>query len=157
MDNYKISTQLNAALNATETELNNSPELRTGFEPQSRKWELIVRYTGDLFSLAEKFPTIEITQLLFNYAVIKIAESEIDAFSASDEIIFIEKPKRLFFEVNSGKRASCINPVQSSAISLSGHDTIVAVIDSGIDYMHPDFIDENGKTRILLLWDQSLG
>ena len=157
MDNYKISTQLNAALNATETELNNSPELRTGFEPQSRKWELIVRYTGDLFSLTEKFPTIEITQLLFNYAVIKIAESEIDAFSASDEIIFIEKPKRLFFEVNSGKRTSCINPVQSSAISLSGHDTIVAVIDSGIDYMHPDFIDENGKTRILLLWDQSLG
>ena len=157
MDNNKISTQLNAALNATESELNNSPELRTGFEPQTRKWELIVRYTGDLFSLTEKFPTIEITQLLFNYAVIKIAESEIDAFSASDEIIFIEKPKRLFFEVNSGKRASCINPVQSSAINLSGHDTIVAVIDSGIDYMHPDFIDENGKTRILLLWDQSLG
>ena len=32
---------------------------------------------------------------------------------------------------------------------------LVAVIDSGVDYMHPDFRDENGNSRILYLWDQS--
>ena len=34
---------------------------------------------------------------------------------------------------------------------------LVAVIDSGIDYAHPDFRNEDGTTRIRELWDQSQG
>ncbi len=37
--------------------------------------------------------------------------------------------------------------------NLSGEGTIIAIIDRGIDYYHTDFIDENGKTRILYLYD----
>ena len=33
---------------------------------------------------------------------------------------------------------------------------IVAVIDSGIDYTHPDFRNADGTTRILNLWDQTI-
>lgn len=40
---------------------------------------------------------------------------------------------------------------------MNGQGTIIAVIDSGIDYAHPDFRNEDGTTRILLLWDQTLG
>jgi hypothetical protein len=36
---------------------------------------------------------------------------------------------------------------------LSGDGVILAIIDRGIDYSHPDFIDENGKTRLLYLYD----
>ncbi len=32
----------------------------------------------------------------------------------------------------------------------------MAVIDSGIDYYHDDFRKENGDTRIVMLWDQTL-
>ena len=32
----------------------------------------------------------------------------------------------------------------------------MAVIDSGIDYTHPDFCKEDGTTRIAALWDQTL-
>jgi subtilisin family serine protease len=34
---------------------------------------------------------------------------------------------------------------------------IVAVLDSGIDYFHEDFRNADGTTRIIALWDQSLG
>ena len=36
----------------------------------------------------------------------------------------------------------------------SGAGTIVAAIDWGLDFAHPDFCDEAGRTRLLALWDQ---
>ena len=38
--------------------------------------------------------------------------------------------------------------------NLDGRGILVAIIDSGIDYLHPDFIDKNGKSKIVSLWDQ---
>ena len=35
----------------------------------------------------------------------------------------------------------------------TGEDIIVGVIDSGIELAHPDFLDDDGKTRVLYLWD----
>lgn len=37
-----------------------------------------------------------------------------------------------------------------------GRGVIVACVDSGIDYAHPDFCRADGTTRILSLWDQSV-
>ena len=39
---------------------------------------------------------------------------------------------------------------------MTGSGTIVAAIDSGIDFSHPDFRYPDGTTRILYLWDQSI-
>lgn len=36
---------------------------------------------------------------------------------------------------------------------LSGQGMIVALIERGIDYTHPDFIDEQGDTRIAYIYD----
>jgi len=42
-----------------------------------------------------------------------------------------------------------------NAYGVSGRGTIVAVLDRGIDYRHPDFIRPDGTTRILHIWDLS--
>ena len=39
--------------------------------------------------------------------------------------------------------------------TLTGKGVIVGFIDAGIDYTHQDFIDENGQSRILYIWDQN--
>lgn len=39
-------------------------------------------------------------------------------------------------------------------INISGKDILIAVIDSGVDYLHRDLIDENNTSKILYLWDQ---
>ena len=40
-------------------------------------------------------------------------------------------------------------------LNLRGKGTVIAVIDSGVDYTHPAFMD-HGRTRIAYLWDQAI-
>lgn len=53
------------------------------------------------------------------------------------------------------KSQSCIFQVTQREPFLTGEGVIVAVLDSGIDYFHPEFLDSNGQTRIMAIWDQT--
>lgn len=53
------------------------------------------------------------------------------------------------------KEQSCIFQVTQREPFLTGTGVIVAVLDSGIDYFLPEFLDEKGQTRILAIWDQT--
>ena len=39
--------------------------------------------------------------------------------------------------------------------SFDGEGVLIGIIDSGIDYNHPDFQDSLGNTKILAIWDQN--
>lgn len=52
--------------------------------------------------------------------------------------------------------ASGITRVQRPPLSLTGRGTIICIADTGIDYTLPVFRDENGNTRILAIWDQTI-
>lgn len=44
----------------------------------------------------------------------------------------------------------------SPALSNQGRGVIIGIIDTGIDYTNPLFRNQDGTTRILSIWDQSL-
>ncbi|NDF60210.1 MAG: hypothetical protein EB100_03940, partial [Crocinitomicaceae bacterium] len=50
-----------------------------------------------------------------------------------------------------------IHSGQGLPSSYTGKNVIVGIIDTGVDYNHKDFKDEQGKSRILYYWNQSLG
>ena len=154
MNDQKLENLLNLALDATDAEREKSLNMNFGYDRQNRIWELIVRYHGDLSGVGER--TKEIILLSGGYAIITAEESEIDWISSQPEVEYIEKPKRLFFSAAQGRSASCINPLQTGAFDLRGQGVLVAVIDSGVDYFHPDFRNEDGTTRIVALWDQTI-
>ncbi len=156
MANQKIEDLLNLALSATEEERQKSENLNIGYDGGSRTWEIIVKYVGDIMSLAPSYPGIDIVPLLGQYAIIRIAENQLEDFSNEELITYIEKSKQLVFSVAQGRIASCINPVQAMPLGLTGAGVLAAVIDSGIDYGHPDFRNEDGTTRIEALWDQTI-
>jgi subtilisin family serine protease len=155
MTDGKLENQLNLALSVPEAERDKTINLNVGYMPETNMWELIVKYSGSLERIRQELQ-ISVVELINEYAIITIPEYLIDRLSDYEEIEFIEKPKRLFYEVNEGRTASCINPLQTDLFNLFGEGVLVAVIDSGIDYSHPDFRNEDGTTRISALWDQTI-
>lgn len=154
MTGQKVENLLNLALDATEEEREKSLQLDVGYNPIERSWELIIKYSGNLDAVREIAE--QTTELMNEYAVIRILESRINELAALPQIEYIEKPKRLFFETANGRRVSCIDAVQDTRFSLFGQGVLVAVIDSGIDYTLEDFRNSDGTTRIRAIWDQSL-
>ncbi len=53
---------------------------------------------------------------------------------------------------NSGEEPEEINP----AAGLFGRGVIVGIVDTGIDYRHPSFMNNDRTTRILSIWDQTV-
>lgn len=39
-------------------------------------------------------------------------------------------------------------------INISGRGIIIGILDSGINYMHPDFINSDNTSKIISIWDQ---
>ncbi|MBE5960086.1 MAG: peptidase S8 [Lachnospiraceae bacterium] len=155
MKSGKADNQLNLALDMPETERAETLDLNVGFDPEEKTWELIVKYNGDLDRVSREVGFLY-SLLLNGYAILEIGDSKVPLLSRYSEIEFIEKPMQLFYEVAEARAVSCILPLQTSQYNLYGEGVIVAVVDSGIDYAHPDFRNEDGTTRILALWDQSI-
>lgn len=156
INDSKLENLLNLAIDATPEEREKSIELSVGYLKEINSWDIIVKFNGSLMHLKEKYPTIQIVELQNEYAIVTIPEPYLDAFAKEVEVEYIEKPKRLFFAVDFGKSISCITPVQSPRYNLFGEGVIIAFLDSGIDFMHPDFRNPNGTTRILAIWDQTI-
>ena len=177
MKNQVLDTQLNLAFDATPEELEKSLELDVGFDDQTRLWEVIVRYAGTVGQnrsteefqpgqnhrstvLLQKemngFEQASVTWLSGGYGVVRGTKEAIDALSQNPFIEYIEKPKRLYFATEQGKLTSCMEPLQTGiGFSLFGRGILIAVLDSGIDYTHPEFRNPDGSTCILAIWDQT--
>ncbi len=154
MNDQKIENQLNLSLDATPEEREKSITLETGYDPEEQTWEVIVKYSGNLSRIASE--AIQVTELLNEYAILVVRESLLTRLAEIPEIEYIEKPKRLYFARTAGKRASCMTPVQRLPLNLTGRGILVAMLDSGVDYRHPEFLNPDGTTRIRALWDQSV-
>ncbi len=154
MENAKLDNTLNLALSVPEEERRLTEDLNIGYDPAENTWELIVRYVGSLERIAQDLD-LRVTPLSGGYAVILIREDQIGRLSDYEEIIFIEKPKSLYFEDEAGNAVSCVQGART-VYELYGEGTLIAVLDSGIDYAHPDFRREDGTTKILCLWDQTI-
>lgn len=154
MYNPKIEVQLNQSLNATMEEREKSLELNVGYSKEDRAWDLIVKFSGDIETL--KPYVMGITELLNGYSVVRIEQSKIDAFANLPQIEYVEKPKRLFFASYQAQSVSCINAVKEKPYALTGKGILTACVDSGIDYRHKDFRKEDGTTRLIGVWDQTV-
>ena len=154
MIDQKRENLLNLALAATEVERRRVPELSAGYNASGKTWEVIVQYQGDLAFLDGQ--GVRVTLLLFSYAILLVPESLMDYVTELPQITYLEKPKPLFFADAFARSVSCISPVQEGISGLYGDGVLLACIDSGVDYAHPDFCASDGTSRIALLWDQTI-
>lgn len=143
------------SLSYTDDAIYDDSELRAGFNETDNTWEVIVKYGGDLSRLASELG-VKVEILTETLAIITLDEGKIPALNGYSEIEYIEMPKSLSYSLNNAVGRSCISIVQSQlSFNLTGKGVIVAIIDSGVDYTHPDFRNPDGTSRIVYIWDQS--
>jgi subtilisin family serine protease len=90
-----------------------------------------------------------------------VLHSKYEQFLKSDFFTSIEQP---YYKGQVMGDQSRINnnvvPVHNGAAPLSqsysGSGVIIGVLDSGLDFNHPDFIRANGNSRVRYLWDQNV-
>ena len=153
MNNPKADAALNLSLSLPESLHEKSTSLSAVLT--GSVWEILVLASQDLSFLAKLYPQIEVSMLLENFALLRLPPSMIPTVSALPQILYIEMPHYISFEILSGKRSSCITQVTLPPLSLTGNGVLVGFVDSGIDLTHPDFQDSNGNSRVLFLWDQT--
>jgi len=95
-----------------------------------------------------------------NYSIV-IPTNEIRAFARSENLLQID------FSLATGHLMSDTMLINNNVVGIhnaspplsqkyDGEGVILGIIDSGIDFNHPDFKDSLGNTRILAIWDQNL-
>lgn len=52
--------------------------------------------------------------------------------------------------------AGILQTANQPVLDLQGQGVILAFADTGIDYRNPAFLDENGQSRIVRIWDQTI-
>lgn len=142
------------ALDTPEAVRLQTDNLNVGFDSGSRSWELIVKYHGSLDGL--EILGVSVEYLINSYAILTVPEQLVEAVSNIEEIEYVEKPKRYYYQDIGPAADSCMTQVTLRDPFLSGAGVLVAVLDSGIDYTRPEFRDGAGNTRILYLWDQTM-
>jgi subtilisin family serine protease len=154
--NQKIENELNLSLELDNAERNKTENLNTGYDAGNNEWELIIKYTGEVREEVEALGG-SIKELLGGYGIVTIPENSIRRLANLNNVLLVEKANRLIYETEYSKLESCITKYQRPPYNLSGEGVIVAIIDSGIDYLHPEFRDSLGFTRISVINNQETG
>lgn len=135
--------------------------LHSGFSPSTDMWKLILFYNGSLEEIKEMI-SFSFIPLLGNFAILFIKEKDIPSFLTFPQVLYVELSRPIYENALTGIDASCfpdyniVTGRNVNATTLTGKGTAIAVLDSGVDYRHPDFRNVDGSTRILAYWDQSL-
>jgi minor extracellular serine protease Vpr len=118
-------------------------------------------YGGDVKGIVEKYNG----KLYSSMGTIYTAEiplSRMAAFAAEKDVVKIESSKDIELHNDRARQLTGVSKVQGwelpEEIPYTGKGVVVGVIDTGIDFLHPDFRrhDDSTKIRIVNIWDQTL-
>lgn len=125
-------------------------------DPESMNF--LVEYRGDIENEVKDIENVEVYIIDGTYAVLSMKNVDYDSvIQMINSLVFIELGGIYTLSSTSPIEASKVENFHNSPyLKLTGKDVIVGIIDTGIDYLNPEFTDSNGKTRILKIWDQSL-
>ena len=108
----KVENMLNLSLEVSGETRERSLSLDTGFDRENQTWEIIVRYFGEGERLREAFPDSPIVFLQAGYLIMEVTREELERLTAMPQVIYVEMPKAMHYQLDNGRRVSCITPLQ---------------------------------------------
>ncbi|SHJ13407.1 Subtilase family protein [Clostridium cavendishii DSM 21758] len=118
----------------------------------------IVDYKGDIVSEVKKIPNARVAIIDKNHAILAVLGDRDEVTDKLFDVIVYVNPNSLYTLCD-------ISPIDASGASifhnsfylpLDGSGVIVGIIDVGIDYLNEEFINEDGTSKIISIWDQNI-
>ncbi len=117
--------------------------------------DYIVEYNGDINSLREYYADNCLNFINTRYAIAyrRKPDDYMEIFSRLAYNLF---PKLYgLMDTSSMETTGVINVQRENILGLTGRNTIIGIVDTGIDISSSLFRTSTGETRILAAWDQS--
>ncbi len=121
--------------------------------------DIILEYDSKVKKLIEENENIKICHIIENnFVIIHVKEYFIDYLYNELGINSLRlEPFLLGLMESTALDESGITTVQNQPyLSLRGNGVIIGIVDTGIDYRNPAFIYEDGSSKILSIWDQTI-
>ena len=120
--------------------------------PEDRDIELILKLSDE----HQLPPGVQIITQFGNIATCRLKKEAVKDVWSSESVTSVKAPRYLDSEpIIDGFSGEEIAEVLDRSDRVTGRGVIVAVLDWGCDFAHPNFCNEDGSTRLLALWDQS--
>lgn len=100
-------------------------------------------FSGDIASI--NIPVWAIELFNQNAAVVRMEDQEMSRKVLNDQMLINNN----IWPVRLGQ-----GPLNGT--SYTGNNVVIGIIDTGLDFSHPDFKNTNGTTRVKFIWDQLL-
>ncbi len=118
----------------------------------------VIRYKGDfdsIFTNIDYACGIRINEI---YGLASLAINDLPRFTRdTSNNVDIITPVPYTLEQISPVDAGNITPIQKNPyLNLTGRGVVVALIDTGIDYLNEEFIYEDGRSKVIEIWDQTI-
>ncbi len=103
----------------------------------------------------------EYRHIFHGYVSIALESSEIHEFIKLEcvEQVSFQYHKPVLLSDSMRAKSNVVSVYHGEAPLSSpyrGKGVVVGIIDSGIDFTHPDFIDSLGNTKVMYIWDQTI-
>lgn len=147
----KISLSLNEAINSRE---NSSEDLLLILKGNVNTIERAVKEAGGIIKYSYK------DIVAINIPVSQIRSFVFDAGDALEHIEFhYGNGMPLNDKMLENNHVDLVHEGLVDGIpgGLTGKGVLIGLIDTGLDFNHPDFQDSTGKTRVKFIWDQNQG
>lgn len=119
---------------------------------------LVVEYFGDIESVVEQIADVSVYIIDEIIAILSLKKNKL-------ELLLKEIQPYILAEIGTLYTLENTTPVEASFatnfhrnpyLTLTGTNVILGFIDTGIDYLNDEFINEDDSSRILYIWDQTI-
>lgn len=86
----------------------------------------------------------------------RIALTDLGRLDAVPHVVAIQGSSPAQPQLNRSVPAIRADRVHNAATPVTGEGVVIGIIDTGIDWRHPDFTRPDGTSRIMAIWDQTL-
>ncbi|WP_169850938.1 S8 family peptidase [Clostridium felsineum] len=132
--------------------------LQLNINKEANNVEVVIKFVDNPDTLKKSVDNIggSFEDLGFGFGIVTVPINNLNKLNEITQIEYVELPKNLYADFLPANTASCVQPAWD-VYNLTGKGVLVGFIDSGIDYTHPAFMNKDGTSRILYIYDLSSG